>query len=205
VISRRHSLLTLPLVVVMVVVIAGIGLTRTDTGFEPVAGTAIEPPRPLAAFELTDQKGARFTRQNLKGQWSLLFAGFSHCPDVCPDTLVRLKALDENLRAAGGKLQTVFLSLDPERDTPEQLAEYMSYFNPEFVGVTGEKAEIDKLTGSLGLAYVKVPGSRGNYTVDHSTATVLIDPHARAAAYFRAPLDIEALTADLTPITTRAR
>jgi protein SCO1 len=203
--SRRLILLALPLVIMLAAVVAAIGRTGTSTGFEPTAGTAVDPPRPIAAFELTDQAGARFTRRHLKGQWSLLFAGFTHCPDICPVTLARLNALDDNLRAAGGELQTVFLSLDPERDTPERLAEYMGYFNPDFVGVTGEQAEIDKLTGALGLAYVKVPGSRGSYTVDHSTAVVLIDPEGRAAAYFRAPLDIEALTADLTPLATRPR
>jgi protein SCO1 len=203
VISRRHALSAVPMVIVLAVVIAGFGLTgtSTDTGFEPTAGTAIEPPRPLAAFALTDQNGAPFTPQRLKGHWSLLFAGFTHCPDICPVTLARLKVLDENLRAAGGDLQTVFLSLDPQRDTPDRLAEYVAYFNPDFVGVTGDKAEIDKLTGALGLAYVKVPDGQGSYTVDHSTALVLIDPEARAAAYFRAPLDIAALTADLTSVT----
>lgn len=202
--SRRHSLLTLSLVIALAGA-AGIGLTlsRTSSEFEPAAGTAIEPPRPLAPFDLIDQDGVPFTRDSLQGRWSLLFAGFSHCPDVCPDTLVRLKALDENLRAAGGTLQTVFLSLDPERDTPDRLAEYLAYFNRDFVGVTGDKAEIDRLTGALGLAYVKVPGRRGHYTVDHSTALVLIDPSGRAAAYFRAPLDIDALTADLVAIVTR--
>jgi len=202
--SRRHSLLTLALLTALAGVV-GIGsiLSRTGGGLQPIAGTAIEPPRPLAAFELIDQHGAPFTRSNLKGRWSLLFAGFSHCPDVCPDTLVRLKVLDGNLRAAGGELQTVFLSLDPERDTPARLAEYLAFFSTDFVGITGDRAEIDKLTDTLGLAYVKVPGGRGHYTVDHSTALVLIDPEARAAAYFRAPLDTDALTADLAAIAAR--
>ena len=201
--SQRY-LVTALLVAILAGVLGALGLTGSGAPTRN-AGTPLDPPRPLAAFELIDQAGRPFTHRDLEGRWSLLFAGFTHCPDICPDTLVRLDALDERLRETGVELETVFLSLDPERDTPARLADYLAYFNPEFTGVTGKKEEIDKLTDALGLAYVKIPGSEGRYTVDHSSAVVLIDPKGRAAAYFRAPLDIDALTADLGPMIKAKR
>lgn len=124
--------------------------------------------------------------------------GFTHCPDVCPTTLALLAGIDARLQAKGEALQTVFLSADPERDTPQVLSAYLANFGAHFIGVTGDEAEIDKLCASLRLAYVKNPGIDGQYTVDHSAALVLIDPQARAAAYFLPPHDADRLVADLS-------
>lgn len=161
------------------------------------AGTALPEPRPLADFELVDQSGKPFGRNQLKGTWNLLFLGFTHCPDVCPQTLAVLSAIDNRRDPHDARVQTVFVSVDPERDTPSHLAEYTAYFNPEFAGVTGEKPELDRLCDSLDFAYVKVPQGEGRYTVDHSTPVALIDPQARVVGYFSQPLDIEAVAADL--------
>lgn len=165
------------------------------------SGTALEAPRKIAAFSLTDQRGREFTPGALRGRWSLVFAGFTHCPDACPTTLAMLDTLDERLRADGGGIQVVFLSVDPGRDTTERLAEYVSHFNPRFVGVTGVQDEIDAFCRDLGIAYVRNPGVGGDYSVDHSAALVLIDPRARVVGYFRPPHDADALAADLAALT----
>ncbi len=172
------------------------------------AGVTLPEPRPIPPFELSDQHGTPFTLDNLKGQWSLLFLGFTQCPDVCPQTLAILNAahglLEDGWPGGDGRkgIQTVFVSVDPDRDSPALLGEYAGYFNPDFIAVTGSKPQLDQLTESLGFAYVMVPISQGRYTVDHSTAVALIDPDARAAAYFRQPLDPEALAADVKTLTS---
>lgn len=167
------------------------------------AGTVLEKRRPVAEFELVDHRARPFTRDNLEGDWSLVFAGFTDCPDVCPATMTQLDSLDARLREAGAGVKVVFLSVDYERDTPERLAEYLAYFNSRFVGATGSRAEIDRFGESLGLAYVKIPGAGGRYTVDHSSALVLVDPSARVAGYFRPPLDIDSIAADLASLPRR--
>jgi protein SCO1 len=161
------------------------------------AGTTFPVPRVLPEFSLVDQDARPFTRDSLAGRWSLVFAGFTHCPDVCPTTLVSLAAIDKQLHAAGRDLQVVFLSLDPERDTPATLSPYLDFYSPRFTGATGAPAEIDKLMAGLGLSYIKVPQEAGRYTVDHSAALILVDPAARAAAYFKPPLRADQIAADL--------
>lgn len=174
-------------------------LTR-PSGIDLDAGAALQTPRPLAEFALVDHNGGKFTRDRFQGRWSLVFAGFTHCPDICPDTLWRLNLLDSRLRELGGSVQTVFLSVDPQRDTPEVMARYINHFNPRFVGATGEQHQIDTLCDSLGLAWIRIPGGRGEYTVDHSAALVLVDPKARVAGYFRPPFNVERIAADLAPL-----
>jgi protein SCO1/2 len=163
------------------------------------SGTLLPAPREISDFRLVAENGQPFTPADFQGRWSLLFTGFTRCPDVCPTTLNTLRNVAARLGADGTRLQVVFLSIDPERDTPETLAGYVRYFNPQFRGVTGPNAELDRLAASMGFAYVKVPGRTAeSYTMDHSTALMLVDPSGRLAAYFTPPLSIEALTADLS-------
>ena len=160
------------------------------------SGIVLTAPRPLAEFWLEDTTGREFSRARLEGRWSLLSIGFTQCPDVCPLTLAALAAATSRLEP-GLAAQTVFVSVDPARDTAAELEEYVHYFDPGFIAVTGERDELDKLCASLGFAYVHVPRGGGEYTVDHSTAVALIDPQARVAGYFRLPLDAERLAHDL--------
>lgn len=161
---------------------------------------ALDESRPIAAFRLSNQHGEMFDETQLRGMWSVLFVGFTHCPDICPATLSLLASAQKRAGVAPDRLRTIFVSVDPERDTPEHLAEYMGYFNPEWTALTGEKAEIDRLLGSLEMAYVRVPMGDGEYTMDHSTALVLIDPAGRMRGYFTAPLDAAKLAEDLGKI-----
>lgn len=184
----------------MVMVVLGgallAGCQEPSTGPHLVHARVPESPRPVADFELLDQHGHAFTTSDLRGQWTVLFSGFTHCPDVCPATLGLLKAVESRLDGAPG-YRTVFVSVDPERDTPEKLREYLAWFDPDWTGLTGERAQLDRLLGSLNMAHVRVPTGKGGYTVDHATAVVLIDPEASMAGYWKAPLDAEALAEDL--------
>lgn len=169
----------------------------------PVAlesGTLLASPRPVAPFALTDHAGQPFGDAALRGRWTLVFAGFTHCPDVCPTTLALLKAVAQKL--GPGAPARVFLSVDPERDTPDKLASYVAYFGPGVTGVTGPKPALDAFCASLGIAYVKIPGATaGDYTVDHTAALVLLDPQGRVAGYFTPPLRVDTLAADLARVT----
>ena len=164
------------------------------------SGIALPKPRELPDFQLADQHARPFNRASLEGGWTLLFAGFTHCPDICPTTLATLADIDARLQAVGAELDTVFLSLDPERDQPAVLGPYLAHFNPGFRGATGAREEVERLMAGLGLAYIRVPTGGDGYTIDHSAALVLIDPRARVAAYFKPPLVAERIAADLAPL-----
>jgi len=188
-------------IAVFVAVATGAGLALYERSREPLvlrAGTALPEPRALPVFALVDQAGRPFGPARFEGRWSLLFTGFTHCPDVCPTTLALMAEL--NRRVARDDLQFVFLSVDPERDTPDAVARYLAHFDAALVGATGARAEMERLTAGLGLAQVRNPGSGDEYTVDHSTAFVLIDPEARLSGYFSAPHERDSLAADLAAL-----
>ena len=180
---------------------AGVTFFRPSSG--PLAldsGIPLNPRRSLPDFSLVDQHGAAFTRASLDGRWSLAFAGFTACPDLCPATLGILAVLDTRLGDSAAGLQTLLISVDPERDTPERMAEFLEPFPARFGGITGTRAELDRLVTGLGLSYIKVPVGSDRYTVDHSAALVLVDPRGRVAAYFKPPLYPDRLAADLAPL-----
>ena len=182
----------------------GLGLwqwQQSGGGRELAAATRLDRPRPLPEVQLLDQNGDRFGRSGFEGRWHLLFFGFTHCPDICPNTLGLLKqvrrALDEP------RLRIVFISLDPKRDTPARLREYAGYFDPEFLALTGEEAQLQKLSKALYMPYaVTQPDAAGNYSVDHSANLVLLNPAAQVVAYFSAPHEAAAVTVDLWKLMT---
>jgi len=160
--------------------------------------TLLPVPKPLTAFALTDHKNRVFDLANLKGKWSFLFFGFTHCPDICPTTLAVLaRARDHIAKNAAGaeNIQFVFISVDPNRDTAAKLSQYVAYFHASFLGVTGNNAQIGNLAGQLGAAYqvAFIPGME-NYPVYHTTAVFLVDPRARYHAMFTPPLDAETIS-----------
>jgi protein SCO1/2 len=149
-------------------------------------------PKQLYPFRTVDDTGARFGLDRLKGKWSFLFFGYTHCPDVCPITLSVMNQIYEELqrREQGGEVQMLFVTVDPERDTTRRLAEYVHKFNPAIIGLGGSMAQIQSLAGQLGVLLVKdEPDEHGNYLVDHSTALFLIDPKGRLISLFSAPHD----------------
>ncbi len=165
------------------------------------SGTLLKSPRPIEDFKLVDSAGQGFDKSRLEGHWSLVFTGFTYCPDVCPNTLALLKSVKSQLDAAQVPMQVVFVSVDPERDTPEKLGLYAHYFDPTFIGATGPTAELDKLMRNLSLVYAKVPGDKpDSYTMDHSAALVLVNPQAQVTGYFLPPHRVDALARDLQKI-----
>lgn len=171
-------------------------------------GTALPEPRILPEFELIDQNGNAFTRDSLSDQWHFLFFGYTHCPDVCPTALLRFTQVYNRLGAypeLQGKTKMTMVSVDPARDTPEQMKNYVTYFSPEFVGLTGSKEMIDKLGTSLSVVY-KIhepePGREG-YVVDHSSTTMVINPDGRLAAVFTGETDPALIAGDFIELAKR--
>lgn len=169
----------------------------------PFAALKVLPePRVLADFSLVDQAGQPFSLERLHGKWSLLFFGFTHCPDICPGTLYDLVQVHQALDDAAGGLephQVAFVSVDPERDSPARMAEYVSFFDPDFLGVTGAPEQLSPLALRIGVAYriePHEPGS-GNYSVDHSASVFLVDPQARVHGVFPSPHDPDLMVRDL--------
>jgi protein SCO1/2 len=193
-------------IAVAALVAAGLGAWASSVWRQAAAptvksGVLLQQPRPLAEFSLVDQDGRPFTRASLQGGWTLLFAGYTHCPDICPTTLALMKALEQKLAADGRAVRMVFLSVDPARDTPQRLKEYVRAFSPNIEGVSGPTGQLDVLCRSLGLAYTKVPETgAADYSMDHSAALTLLNPRGEIAGYFQPPLQLDALAADLATV-----
>jgi len=151
----------------------------------------LSEPHALQPFTLTDHEGKPLTLESLKGHWTLLFFGYTHCPDICPTTLSVLKGVFQKLDSdpeLTTTTRTLFVSVDPKRDTPEQLKQYIAYFNPAFIAATGTRNEIDNLTTQVGAVYMfEGNTSRDDYIVNHSATILLIDPQGRFYARFNPP------------------
>lgn len=193
--KRYFSIAVLLIVVLMFAVPI---FFRSEAPAPGAPGMTLLPPRaPLAAFELRDQRDQVFDVARLRGKWSLLFFGYTHCPDICPITLGTLKQVHQLLGDKNKNIQYVFVSVDPERDTPALLADYTGYFHADFLGLSGPPSELDKLTKSLGVYYRLGKNDAGSYQVDHSAAVFLVDPQARLRGLFSAPQNARNMAANL--------
>lgn len=145
-------------------------------------------PRNLAEISLVDQTNTSVDNTVFNGHWSLLFLGYTYCPDICPTTMASLGRVYPELKNidSDNAVQVVFVSVDPNRDTPERLASYVEYFNAEFVALTGEHAQLFPFVRSLGLMYAIAESTDNpNYLVDHSASVVVVDPQGRALGRFK--------------------
>lgn len=174
---------------------------------EELRGLLNKQPIAVPAFELVDQQNKPFTEERLKGAWTFLFFGYTHCPDVCPTTLTELdnaaSRLDE-LQTPQRKIQYVFISVDPQRDTPELLRDYVSYFGAKFLAATGKEQDLKHLAKPLGIQFARGIGTESEYLVNHSSAMLLIDPQARYYAKFRAPHYSEEIVEGFKQVITYA-
>jgi protein SCO1/2 len=169
------------------------------------SGTILAPARPLADFSLIDNQGRSFGAANLRGHWSLMFFGYTDCPDYCPTTLTMLAALEKQLRAAKtvAPPQVIFVSVDAKRDTPAQLNQFVPNFDPEFIGLTAaSQPAIEALAKKWGVAVNIQYAANGNYIVDHSTEIFVIDPAGNLAAILTGPFTVDALQSDFRRIVT---
>lgn len=175
-----------------------------------IAGVHISAPLSLDSFTLAEGAGKTpFSRESLGGKWSFLFFGYTYCPDVCPLTLAVLNKVQRQLAENGADQDTsfVFVSVDPARDTPERLAEYVRYFNAQFRGVSGNPDQIDRLTGPLGIHYAvpENPPDPTQYEVTHSSVVPLINPDGKLQALFTSPSDPVTIANDFIRIRDHYR
>ena len=139
-------------------------------------GSLIDPPVEAPKFELSDVNGQRFKLSDLGGQVVIMFFGYTSCPDVCPVTLTDFLRIRSKLGNQAEKVSFVFVTVDPERDTPERMKIYLTNFDPAIIGLTGEHAELESVWSSYGVYEAKVDGgSEGDYLVDHSSRIYVID------------------------------
>jgi protein SCO1/2 len=166
-------------------------------------GEYLEPRRPLPNFSLIDQRDRAFGPAELAGHWSMLFFGYTNCPDFCPTTLTVLAGLEQALNAQHAPIspQVVFVSVDAKRDTPAQLSKYVPYFAADFLGVTApDQATIEAFASKLNVAVVLEPKPDGGYAVDHWGGIFVLDPHGRIAAILTGPFTVAGLKADFEHI-----
>jgi protein SCO1/2 len=148
-------------------------------------------------FKLTDQNGQTVTDQDLKGRPFLVFFGFTHCPDVCPTTLFEVSQIFRALGPDADKVRALFITVDPERDTPALMKDYLSSFDPHMAGLTGDPAAVAAVAKAYRVYYKKVPLDQGGYTMDHTAIIYLMDKEGRFVAPFSLKRTTEAAAADL--------
>lgn len=170
-------------------------------------------PRALSDFTLTDHTGEPVTRDALKDQWTLVFLGYTFCPDICPTTMAALNGVYPKLQAleTSQPVRVWFISVDPKRDDPARLAEYVSFFNPEFRALTGEHTQLFPLVRSMGMMYSMAESTDSpNYLVNHSGSVVVVNPQADVIGRFKpvaepgqmAIADVDHILADMPAITS---
>ena len=201
---RSHKLL-ITVVAAAALTLGAVASFITSRPVAPVIDGLLWPKsKALTAFALEDHHREAFTLERVTGGWTLLFFGYTHCPDVCPVTLSVLKNAVALMGRAGADAelpQVVFVSVDPERDTLEHLGPYVSHFNSNFLGVTGSDENLATLARQLGILYQRAePDANGDYVVDHTAAVFLIDPRGHLVALFQAPHAPERIARDVPRI-----
>ena len=165
---------------------------------DELSATRFPVSRDVPPFELLDHNNRVFDNAALEQRWSFVFFGYTYCPDICPTTLSVLNSIAQRLQDVDADIRFVMITVDPERDTPERLAEFVTYFNGDFLGVTGSDQALEQLTRPLGILYQRVQPEAGSesYLVDHTAAVFLFDPDGRYHAVFSPPLSAEKIAGD---------
>ena len=187
-------------IVLALALVAGVFVAlRSDVPAEPVSALVLPNPDPLPEFSLLDQRGNAIDRSVFAGQWDLVFFGFTHCPDICPTTLQLLATARTALAEQGMDPlpRIVLVSVDPERDTPEIMGQYVDYFGAGNLGITGTLEGISKLAAELGIYFQKQATDGDNYLVDHSGAVLVVDPDGNFSALFSGPHAVDIFVNDL--------
>ena len=162
-----------------------------------------EQPRELAPFSLRQSDGTPLVPGELKGHWTIVFLGFTHCPDVCPTTLAELAQAQNqwNTLPEATRPRVLFVSVDPDRDTPDRTGEYAHAFHKDTLAATADVPALEAFARSLSLVFMKSPAPAGapaeQYSVDHSATLAVLDPQARMAGVIQPPLEPRAIAQDL--------
>jgi len=185
----------------------GIGLSYWHNAHDDtpaIDGLLWPDPPAVPEVQLTRDDGTPFKLAALRGKWTLMFFGFTHCPDICPTTLATLAEVHSVLKKSSPYAeqgQVVFVSVDPERDAPAQLAQYVHYFHHDFIGVTGPEAQLKPLTGTLGVLFMKVAEGGADYSVDHSAGVFFIDPAGRLVSVMTPPHTADGIIARFNAVS----
>lgn len=206
------------LLLVIAAIAAGLGLWASQR-YSPATATAAKPaaasftllptPRTLPAFTLQQSDGTPLTSDELQGHWTVVFLGFTHCPDVCPTTLAQLAGAQKQWAALpeASRPRVLFVSADPERDSPTLTGDYAHAFHADTLAATAPLPQLEAFARSLSLVFMKAPGASGkpgDYTIDHSAALVVLDPQARMAGVVQPPFDVKGIATDLATLTGAA-
>jgi len=200
----KLSFTLLVLVGAIAAAVAGFWLGQTKP--EPLTAVTLYPqPKVIEPFQLVDKNGDDFEVDDWRGGWDLVFFGFTHCPDICPSTLGMMRSIRDELiddSNDSSELRINFVSVDPERDTPERLRQYVEHFDPAFQGITGDTEQLAKMARQLNIAYVveEHPAEAKSYNVDHFAGILLINPDAKVHGIFTTPHDATSIAADLGQI-----
>ena len=204
------------LIVLVIALAAGLGLVASQHWSgraEAPAGPTLETvrlfpqPRELPPFALQQSDGTQLVPGELHGHWTLVFLGFTHCPDVCPTTLADLSRAQKDWESLpqARRPRVLFVSVDPERDSPDRIGEYAAFFHRDTLAATADIPSLEAFARSLSLVFMKVPAADGApadaYTIDHSAALAVLDPEGRMAGVVQGPLEPAAIAADLAALT----
>ena len=205
-------------IILLVALAAGLGLLAAQWFFasQPAgpqwpqtrAVTMFAKPRPLPAFSLRQSDGTQLTSGELNGHWTVVFLGFTSCPDVCPTTLAELAQAQKQWQALpdATRPRLLFVSVDPERDTPIRVGEYAHAFNPDTLAATADVPSLEEFARTLGFVFMKAPGPHyaenpQDYSMDHSANLAVIDPQGRMVGMIRPPFQPKAIAEDLAVLT----
>jgi len=203
-------------IILAIALAAGLGLLLAQKVFGPAGADKRDTgsilfypsPRPLPDFSLTQSDGTRLIPGELRGHWTLVFLGFTSCPDVCPTTLAELAKAQKQWERIPESLRprVVFVSVDPERDTPARLGEYAHAFHKDTIAATADVPSLERFATSLGLVFQKAPGKNfdknpDDYSMDHSASIAVLDPEGRLAGLMRPPFDPQTIANDLNKLT----
>ncbi|WP_150305531.1 SCO family protein [Pseudomonas saliphila] len=188
----------------ILVLVAGLPVAYLSWPARTPASVAIaQAPSVGGPFTLQDTAGRTVTEQSFPGQWTLIFFGYTHCPDVCPTTLSTVAAILETLGDQAKHLQPLFVTLDPERDTPEILADYTGHFDERILGLTGTQEQIESMS-EVYRVYAKQVPQGDSYTLDHSAVIYLMGPDGQLVSHFSQQMDADALARDIADALPRS-
>lgn len=190
VIVNSLGLVTLMLIALALGIYSASRQTEQQVAVSPIQGMLWPNPKIIQPFTVMDHSNQEFGKEQILSKWSFMFFGYTNCPDICPITLARMNQVYKQLDTEDmlDQVQTLFVSVDPERDTAEKLAQYVAYFNPEFIGLGGSEQQIQAFTQQLGIPYyINKTDDSEHYLVDHSGSLFISDPSGRLVAILSAP------------------
>ena len=194
--GRRWAMIGLAVIVIAALFLGFVWLMPRPAAFQ--YGTLLDAQEPLADFTLDSTLGAPASLSDFRGKYALLYFGYTNCPDVCPLTLAEMRDALQRLGDKADRVQPLFVTLDPERDTPEHMAAYLQYFHPTLVGLAGSLEQIQELATRFGIFFEKRDsGSASGYLVDHTSVVLVVDPDGRLRGIFPNGVTGEQMASDL--------